>query len=98
MRVVVYEELRERFGIRYSRAHLRKLEAAGRFPRRFRLADGGVCGWDDGELLAYLRARRDMRDAPAVAAVIDIEAPPPTKRPRGRPRIYPRPDEAEAPA
>jgi predicted DNA-binding transcriptional regulator AlpA len=47
--------------------HLRRMEADGRFPRRFKLnpdsGQHGAVGWDLQELLAWITERRASRRA-----------------------------------
>ena len=50
-------------GIPFSREHLRRLEAAGKFPKRVRLAEGGDnYGYIEKEIDEYLAARAAARD------------------------------------
>ena len=63
-------DLRE-IGIDYSDVHLRRLEKAGTFPRRFKLDPNGgphgAVGWNvpeiDQHIEALVEARDDVRDA-----------------------------------
>jgi len=55
-RLVTYKELRE-VGIPWSRAHLQRLEDAGRFPLRIPLGDCRVV-WDLQEVDEYIESRR----------------------------------------
>lgn len=50
-------------GIDYSDMHRRRLEAAGKFPRRIQLSPRKHA-YDHGEIMAWIRARIDERDAP----------------------------------
>jgi prophage regulatory protein len=56
-----YPALAER-GVPYTRVHLRRLELAGKFPRRIRLSENVVC-WDLDGVEAYIEARFAERDA-----------------------------------
>lgn len=47
-------------GIWQSNTTLLRLEAAGRFPRRIRLAGASVC-WDRQEIMAWIEARKAER-------------------------------------
>jgi hypothetical protein len=48
MKFVSFEELHPRFGIPYSNRQLKRLEAAGKFPRRVPLVEGGSFkGWPE---------------------------------------------------
>ena len=51
-------------GVRWSDAHLGRLEKAGVFPRRVKLAPGTVA-WSEEEVDAFLAARVAERDAVA---------------------------------
>ena len=45
----------------YSFAHIARLEAAGKFPKRVRLGQGRVA-WVKQEVLDWIQARIDERD------------------------------------
>lgn len=47
-------------GIWQSNSTLLRLEAAGRFPRRLRLAGASVC-WDHDEIMDWVQARKAER-------------------------------------
>ena len=66
MRLVNRKELKDKFGIPYSIQHITRLEAAGTFPRRLKLAAyrGGRVAWLEAEVLAWLEARIAQRAAP----------------------------------
>lgn len=58
MRIITFKELRPLKGIPFSREHLRRLEADGKFPKRVRLAEGGdYYGYLEKEIDEYLAAR-----------------------------------------
>jgi prophage regulatory protein len=66
MRFVRYADLAPLKGIHFSREHLRRLEAAGRFPKRVKLADGGEhFAWVEAELDAYIAERMAAREGEA---------------------------------
>lgn len=46
----------------YSPQHIARLEAVGQFPKRVRLGNNRV-GWIEAEVLDWLQARIDARDA-----------------------------------
>ena len=48
----------------YSPQHIARLEAAGKFPRRVKLGSNRV-GWVEDEVLDWLQAKIDARDASA---------------------------------
>lgn len=54
-----YDDLRQ-FGIKYSREHLRRLEADSKFPERIRLSPSRVV-WLQSEILEWLDERIAMR-------------------------------------
>jgi prophage regulatory protein len=61
MKLLSYQDLRDR-GIRYSRVHLWRLEAAGKFPKRVRLSPARHA-WIEDEIDDHLEqlvaAQRD---------------------------------------
>lgn len=59
-RVVSRHELRERFGIKYSRQYLYVLEQRGQFPKHIRLSPRRVV-WDEAEVVAWLAQRSAER-------------------------------------
>jgi prophage regulatory protein len=61
MRLLSKKQVRET--VLYSPAHIARLEAAGRFPKRVRLGAGRV-GWVDEEVQNWLKARIAERDTP----------------------------------
>jgi prophage regulatory protein len=61
MRLLSKKQVREI--VLYSPAHIARLEAAGRFPKRVRLGQGRV-GWVENEVLDWLKARIAERDKP----------------------------------
>ena len=64
MRIIRYAELQDEKGIPFSREHIRRLEAEGRFPKRVRIAEGGdYFGWLESELDGYLASRAAARDS-----------------------------------
>jgi prophage regulatory protein len=68
VRLITYKELRPLKGIPFSREHLRRLEADGKFPKRVRLAEGGdFYGYVEKEIDEYLAARAAARDGGRVA-------------------------------
>jgi predicted DNA-binding transcriptional regulator AlpA len=67
-RIYRLPNLRE-IGITYSDVHLRRLEARGAFPKRFKLVPGsgphGSVGWNVPEVDAYLESLIAARDTEA---------------------------------
>ncbi len=45
----------------YSLFHLSRLEAAGKFPKRIKLGDGGRIAWSLCEIQAWIAARKAER-------------------------------------
>jgi prophage regulatory protein len=69
MRILRYQQLKAEKGIPFSREHIRRLELAGRFPKRIRLADGGdFYGYLENEIDDYLLARAACRKSTTEAA------------------------------
>ncbi len=64
-RFIRFPELRERKGVPFSNVHLRRLEAAGEFPRRVRIGNGsgGSVAWLEAEIDAWIIDRVKARDA-----------------------------------
>jgi len=58
-RLLSYNDLKA-IGISFSREHLRRLEAAGKFPRRIYLSEQKIA-WFEDEVLAWLEARAAER-------------------------------------
>ncbi len=52
-RILRYPDLQKKRGIGYTRRHLYRLEAAGKFPKRVKLGEGAV-GWVESEIDDYL--------------------------------------------
>jgi prophage regulatory protein len=65
-RLLSYKQLQES-GIRFSREHLRRLEAADKFPKRIRLSPQKIA-WFEDEIIAWL-AERDGERATRVYRV-----------------------------
>ena len=65
-RMYTYPQLGKDWGIPYTRQHLARLEAAGRFPRRIRC--GARIGWLGSELAAWQRNLVAKRDQDIAAA------------------------------
>ena len=59
-RLVRYDELRPKFGIRYSRVHLSRLEKIGAFPKRLVFGHSTV-GWLASDIVEYLRSAARAR-------------------------------------
>lgn len=63
MRLITFKELKPLKGIPFSREHLRRLEAVGKFPKRVRLAEGGdYYGYMEKEIDEYIAARAAARN------------------------------------
>lgn len=59
MKLLSKHQVRER--VLYSPAHIARLEAEGRFPKRVRLGQGRV-GWVESEIDEWLAAKIAERD------------------------------------
>lgn len=62
-RLVRYPQLKSDFGIPYSRTRLRELEKLGLFPRRVFLIDGKSFAHVEGELVSWIEAKVERREA-----------------------------------
>lgn len=62
-RLLEYWELREH-GVLYSRSHIYRLEAAGKFPKRVPIGDARV-GWVENEIDDYVAEKVKSRSASA---------------------------------
>jgi prophage regulatory protein len=65
-RFVSFPDLRARFGIRYSRMHIDRLEKAGKFPKRVQLGPNSVV-WLEDEIVARQAKLIAARDQSAAA-------------------------------
>ena len=65
MNFLRFPDLKEKKGIPYTTVHLRRLEEAGKFPRRVRLGDGknGAVAWLEDEIDEWGAERAAARDA-----------------------------------
>jgi prophage regulatory protein len=59
MIILRFWDLRRK-GISFSRPHIKRLEAAGQFPKRIRLSCNSI-GWVESEVEAFLKAKADLR-------------------------------------
>lgn len=63
MKLLRYIDLKSK-GITFSRVHLSRLEAAGRFPKRLHLnGPGGAISWLEHEIDQYIEQRAAERAA-----------------------------------
>ena len=67
MRVLRYPELRATKGIPFSKVHLKRLEDAGKFPRRFYLGENTAV-WSEPEIDEYLESKAAGRVAATAAS------------------------------
>ena len=73
MRILSKKDLRAM--VLYSPAHIDRLEKAGRFPKRVRLGPGRV-GWVEYEVLQWVQARINERDAlNGISDLLNVSAP-----------------------
>jgi hypothetical protein len=64
MKFVTYAELHSRYGIPYSSRQLKRLEAAGKFPKRIPLIEGGsLKGWPEVLIDEHLQKLVDVSRA-----------------------------------
>ncbi len=59
-RIIRFHDLREKFGITWSRMHVDRQEKAGQFPGRVSLGSNTV-GWIEAEVRAWLREKMAKR-------------------------------------
>lgn len=52
--LVTLPELRERFGVPFSKSHLYRLERSGKFPARVKIAARRVA-WDEAAVIAWVQ-------------------------------------------
>lgn len=72
-RVLVLPEQLPNRGIGYSNCHRRRLEAAGRFPKRIMLSPRKHA-YDEAELMAWVRERIAARDRKPQPEIPDAPA------------------------
>jgi len=63
-RILIYPDLREKKGIVFSRVHIARLEAAGKFPKKIQYGDGRV-GWLEREVDEWIEAKAAARETEA---------------------------------
>jgi prophage regulatory protein len=63
LKIITYERLAADKGIPYSREHIRRLEIAGKFPKRVRLGEGPKArhGWIESELDSHIAEKMAAR-------------------------------------
>ena len=64
MRILNFDEMKREKGVPFSRAHVWRLEKAGKFPRRVRLGEVRH-GWIDAEIDEWIASRIAARDGVA---------------------------------
>ena len=64
LKLCTWTELKEVYGIPYSRMHVRRLELKGRFPQRVRLGECRVA-WLAHEIEEWIQSRIFISPAPA---------------------------------
>jgi prophage regulatory protein len=62
IKLVSYPELKSRYGISFSRNHIRRLEKAGKFPMHVDVGDARI-GWLEHEVTDHLAERVARRRA-----------------------------------
>lgn len=66
-RIVAFPELDPRYGLPWSRVHVNRLIAAGKFPQKVHISAGRV-GWLESEIEAWIKERADARHGPDATA------------------------------
>lgn len=61
MRFLTYKQLLKEKGVPYTRVHLKRLEDAGKWPKRVKVGDNRV-GWVEDEVDAEMEARAAARN------------------------------------
>ena len=64
VRLIVHRELKPRKGIDYSRVHLSRLMAAGKFPQKIKLS-GGRIAWLESEIDNWILEKARERSSNA---------------------------------
>jgi prophage regulatory protein len=64
MRILGYKDLKAEKGVPYSKAHIWRLEQAGKFPKHVKFGPGRK-GWVEGEIDNYVKAKIAERDVDA---------------------------------
>jgi len=59
---LTFEDLKQHYGIPYSRVHTGRLARAGRFPKSFSFGDGRRCFWLKSEVEQFIADRTRRRD------------------------------------
>ena len=54
--IILFPDLKRKYGVPWSRMHVDREEKAGRFPRRFRIGPNSV-GWVDREVRQWVKDR-----------------------------------------
>lgn len=67
-RALRYADLKPEKNIPYSREHIRRLEAVGKFPKHFHFAaENGAAAWWEDEIDDLLEARAALREEEVTA-------------------------------
>jgi predicted DNA-binding transcriptional regulator AlpA len=65
-RIIRYAQLKPELGIPYSRVHIDRLESEGKWPKRFKLSEGGAfVGWWRHEIVEHLSKIAAQREGAA---------------------------------
>jgi prophage regulatory protein len=62
MRLVSFQELNPRYGIKYCRVHLMRKVSAGEFPQPVRISDRRIA-WLESDVAAWIAAIAERRAA-----------------------------------
>jgi prophage regulatory protein len=75
MKLIPYNDLKEKKGIKYSRVHVSRLEKADKFPKHVNLGPQSI-GWLEAEVDAWIEARAAERsEKPAQTAGNEVDRP-----------------------
>lgn len=60
LKLIPFTDLKVRFGVTFSRQHLKTLETLGKFPRRVAIGDNRV-GWVEAEVEKWMSDKIEAR-------------------------------------
>jgi predicted DNA-binding transcriptional regulator AlpA len=63
VKLISFDELRLRYGIGYTRDHVRRLGKAKKFPQPIKLAGGRRIAFIEAEIATHVAAQIEARDA-----------------------------------
>ena len=87
MKLIPYNDLKEKKGIKYSRVHVSRLEKADKFPKHVNLGPQSI-GWLEAEVDAWIEARAAERsEKPAQTAGNEVDRPQGSAAPAASDRV-----------